>query len=663
MIKRLTMSIPNEKDSELEACEHLETFAKKLGYSPEAIDEIRLAVIEAIINGKEHAKAGQDVQMAISADPDNLSIQVRDFGQGFNPSLVEKPDIKKKIKSTYKRGWGLMLMEKLMDGMEVTSFPPTGTLITMVKKRPMVQQTVEANDLVRERKNLERLKYVLGSLIDLSSFLCAKQDLETGLRSLLRILLGTLGISRGAIYVFDQARKHAVRLAVDIKLKAMEKVPFIQLDANGFSKLMGAENVEVSAMVRELCPPFDQAFKTDEVQTVFLLRLESEFQGLLVLGPRFRTEEGQPFDHDLLGTLSRNISTAINTFKLMHQLKVTNTELDSKIRELDAIHRASQEISAVLELENLAPTIERIFKNVLPIDAFSLALYDPSEDRFNLYCGDRQLPPVLDVWDSPISRHVIQKMEALHVKALTDETRFTYVREGQYKSKSFMVIPVVIQDEVLGLISLTDRRDGNPFSEQDFNMARLLSVQVGIAIKNANLYRQGITDGLTRLYTHAYFKMRLAQEIARLRRVVSPLSVIMVDLDHFKSFNDRHGHQVGDLILARSAKLVRQHLRFNDIPCRYGGEEFAVILPDTDLEGAVMVAERMRRVIESHTVAHKDVELKITASFGVAQYIAEQNLEQVIGAADSHLYQAKSRGRNTVCHPDIPPKAEEPATP
>ncbi|MBF0499370.1 MAG: diguanylate cyclase [Candidatus Riflebacteria bacterium] len=652
MIKRLLLTISPEKDSELDACEYLDAFTKKCGFLPETVDEMRLAFIEALINGKEHANKldpenPKDVLAAISSDGDSITIEVRDFGMGFDPTIVEKPDIKKKLKSANKRGWGLMLMEKLSDGMEINSFPPAGTLITLVKKRAKVEPT-ETPDLTRERKRIERLKYVLGSFIDLSSFLCQNRDLESGLRSMLRILLGTLGVSRGAIYVLDPG-KESFSCAVDIKLKARERAVSLPLKSGDIQALVSHESLEVLEVLNRVSPVFRENFAREEVACVYLLRNEADVLGLLALGPRFRSDE-EDLDAELLGTLARNISTAINTFKLMEQLKATNLELDIHIKELDAVRNASQSISSVLEIENLPQTVERIFSSVMDIGTFSLALQESSENKFKLcQTAGRELPEIIDLWASPVSRHVLQSMESLFISDLTKDNRFSYPRANKYKSKSFIVIPIVIQDEVMGIVSLTDRVDGRELNLHDFEMAQLLCGQLNIAIRNANLYKLGFTDSLTRLYAPSYFKIRLSQEVSRLRRVKSNLGIIMLDIDHFKKINEEHGALAGNLLLSKMGTLLRRLLRFNDIPCRYDGEKFVVILPDTDIKGSLRVAEKLRSAIESQAIISNGVELRCTASFGVSVFEPKMSMEQLIELSERAMREAKNKGRNTIC--------------
>lgn len=652
-IKQLFLTIANEKDSELEACEHLDNFCKKNGFSAETIDEMRLAFIEAIINAKEHAPKNTadqnaDVYCELSLDGDALVIKVRDYGQGFDPTVVEKPDIKKKLKSSHKRGWGLMLMEKLMDGMDISSFPPSGTLITMVKKR-LRSEPPESPDVVKEKKRIDRLKYIYGSFIDLSSFLCQSRDLESGLRSMLRILLGTMGVSRGAIYAYDPTLGGFSAL-VDIKVKAREKASFLAVNPRDMQQLMAQETQELAKALAGVCPDFAAHFGKEEIEIVSLLRTDSEVLGMLMLGPRFKStqEEPEPFDPELLSTLSRNISSAINTYRLMDQLRMANNELDLRFKEMENIREASVKISSILEIEHLPRATEKIFAEIMKIGKFSLALFEPGENRFKICLTGRELPEILDLWSSPVSRFVIQKKQALFVPNVTSETRFQFPRATNYKTRSFVSIPIVVQDEVLGLVNLTDKADGTDLSDHDYQLAQLLCSQLNVAIRNANLYKLGFTDSLTHLYATNYFRIRMAQEIARFRRVKSQLSLIMLDVDHFQEVVDKHDGAIGDGLLARVSNSIKQILRFNDIPCRFGRERLAIILPDTDAKGAARVGEKIRAGIENTKVVVNGQEVKATVSLGISEFSVQMSLDQMIEVGEKRLADAREKGGNRV---------------
>jgi diguanylate cyclase (GGDEF)-like protein len=207
--------------------------------------------------------------------------------------------------------------------------------------------------------------------------------------------------------------------------------------------------------------------------------------------------------------------------------------------------------------------------------------------------------------------------------------------------------------EYLGVLSIARR--GREFSREEEELLEYLAGQAIVSIENASLHetveRQAVTDELTGLANARAFHSILEREIERSRRFQSPLGLVMVDLDDFKQVNDRHGHQQGDEVLASVAAVLRDFSRDIDAPARYGGEELAVVLPQTDSEGAALLAERMREAVERLRVPQVGGRgsLRVTASFGVAAVPeSAMDQEELVAAADAALYRAKRGGKNRV---------------
>ena len=160
------------------------------------------------------------------------------------------------------------------------------------------------------------------------------------------------------------------------------------------------------------------------------------------------------------------------------------------------------------------------------------------------------------------------------------------------------------------------------------------------------------TDELTRLFNFRYFNQALSLEMERTRRSGQPTCLIMLDLDHFKAVNDAYGHEVGNVVLRHISSLIKKAVRRLDIPCRYGGEEFTIILPDTTLRQGVRFANRLRLIIENSPAKTSEALLGIEASFGVDAYMKGGKLteKEYVERVDSFLYLAKQEGRNKVCH-------------
>jgi len=177
------------------------------------------------------------------------------------------------------------------------------------------------------------------------------------------------------------------------------------------------------------------------------------------------------------------------------------------------------------------------------------------------------------------------------------------------------------------------------------------------------LLQLSITDPLTGLFNYRHLVTMLDQEMERTRRTGLPTGFIMMDLDHFKQVNDTYGHPAGDMALRWASRIFRENIRRIDIPCRYGGEEFAIILPGTDLTQAINLAERLRRILSESPLAFESQFIQLTASFGVISYTGRNrsSVERFFDCADHMLFRAKMQGRNRVCSDStgVPPPCTE----
>jgi two-component system, cell cycle response regulator len=215
-------------------------------------------------------------------------------------------------------------------------------------------------------------------------------------------------------------------------------------------------------------------------------------------------------------------------------------------------------------------------------------------------------------------------------------------------------VPLLAQDRVLGILSLYDRDDGEPFTLGDAEALTSFAVQAAVAIENVQLHaeaeRLSVTDPLTGAWNFRYFERRFEQEIERSRRFGRVLALLMLDLDHFKSVNDRYGHQRGDDVLVEFARRVTGSVRDIDTFARYGGEEFVLILPETNLDGGLAVAEKLRMAVHGTAFRGRgDVGMRLTVSIGVACFPEHATSpDELLRAADEALYEAKLQGRDRV---------------
>jgi len=224
-------------------------------------------------------------------------------------------------------------------------------------------------------------------------------------------------------------------------------------------------------------------------------------------------------------------------------------------------------------------------------------------------------------------------------------------REQLTSSNIGLLCPIRSRDRLVGILALGKKKSGALYSHEDLELVMSIASQASILIENAQLYAQANiradTDGLTGLYNHRHFHKCLEQEIARGTRFGSIYSLIMLDVDLFKAYNDTYGHLAGDQVLRKIGECIVDSIRTVDTAFRYGGEEFTVILPESHLDDAYKVAERIRQIIESKMSSSA---MPITVSLGVATWPSDGLMrEEVIACADAALYRAKQTGRNRTC--------------
>jgi diguanylate cyclase (GGDEF)-like protein len=224
------------------------------------------------------------------------------------------------------------------------------------------------------------------------------------------------------------------------------------------------------------------------------------------------------------------------------------------------------------------------------------------------------------------------------------------------KSDELVLTPLRAKDKVNGIIAADNFITKKPITKDDLRMLIMLSNQAGLAIENSQLYEKTVMrahmDSLTELWNHGYFQYLLQAELENEKATGNPLSLIMLDIDDFKIYNDILGHQAGDKILKELAVLLKDQSRKMDYVCRYGGEEFTVILPQTDKKEAFLIAERLRTDIGRHAFVHEEIlpQKKLTVSLGIATFPEDGNTHsELIAASDKALYQAKHKGKNTTC--------------
>lgn len=301
--------------------------------------------------------------------------------------------------------------------------------------------------------------------------------------------------------------------------------------------------------------------------------------------------------------------------------------------------------------------INRAFESMADFgisDRVGLFLYNAEGD---LHCvgglihddTERRFFP-LELEEAPWSKIMVDKSYAYFGVKYAEDIPIP-VNEGGVQGRKCLCAPLIASNNrVIGMVSFDYATEFTLPPIMIQSLLLLLTI-IAVALETARLFQQAVYDGLTGLYVRRYFDLRLAEEENRIKRYGGRLALLMLDIDYFKSINDRYGHQEGDAVLCQVADIILSSIRHNlDMPCRYGGEEFVVIMTDTDLAGALIVAERVRHSIQNHIFKTAEGPIHVTLSGGVA-FTDQQGFvtgQELLKKADNALYRAKENGRNQI---------------
>jgi diguanylate cyclase (GGDEF)-like protein len=320
-----------------------------------------------------------------------------------------------------------------------------------------------------------------------------------------------------------------------------------------------------------------------------------------------------------------------------------------RARQLEAINTIARQTTALVELDELLDTVCTLMLERFHIDQVAVLLSDA--DGLYVSATYGKLTPILSAGArvAPAGLAMKALSRGLSVVANDVSTERDY-DPGCKETKSEMCVPLMFFGEKLGVMALDCARL-NGFEDSDVQPLESVADICAAAIANARHFERtqqlAYQDGLTGIFNRRHFEKRIREELERSQRYNTSLSVVMLDIDYFKKLNDEFGHLLGDEVLKQVSAIFQQHLRKGDVVCRYGGEEFALLLPQTNGENALEVAEKLRRTVEGWPFP--GVPRQVTISAGLADCPTfGMTRDEIVSAADGALYHAKLSGRNRV---------------
>jgi len=333
----------------------------------------------------------------------------------------------------------------------------------------------------------------------------------------------------------------------------------------------------------------------------------------------------------------------------------------ARIREqddrLDLLIETTKASNSLLEPRRVMQLVMDRTQEALGAEGWTLYLLSEDGANFEMTRGGGREPVVSGVpADRGLAAWVVAHRRPAVVENVGTDARWSDEadRLSGFVTRSVLIVPLISRGRLIGAVELLNKPEPGSFSDKDLEVVRTLMEPAAIAIENAILFKKledlSVTDDLTRLYNSRHLNQVLHQEIKRCRRYGYPVSLIFLDLDGFKNVNDRHGHLAGGRTLTEVGRIIRSTARETDIVSRYGGDEFAIVLPQTGAEGARAIAERIRAAIQDWPYQKTlGVELHLTASMGIAVFPDHGSTrEELIGQADRAMYRIKETRKNGV---------------
>ncbi len=334
--------------------------------------------------------------------------------------------------------------------------------------------------------------------------------------------------------------------------------------------------------------------------------------------------------------------------------------LHRRNKELETLVQIGKTLTSTLDPEKLSSVIIEKGNLLLNSRSWSLLLVD--EENYELVFDVVVSEVADDLRGTRISMGhgiagwVAENRKPVLAQDVTKDPRFSGATDRQvgFETNSLVCVPVQIQDELIGVMQLINGPDDEPFTENDLTLLSTIADYIAIGISNANNFSRVrelvITDDLTGLYNARYFDELLEKELSRAQRFNASLSLVFIDLDYFKLVNDNHGHLIGSKMLSEIGQLFKNRIRNVDYGARYGGDEFVLILPQTDKQGAYELVCSLRDMVRGYVLTTESgARVSVTASFGISNYPEDvDNKLDLIRLADNLMYQVKEANRDGI---------------
>ncbi len=467
-----------------------------------------------------------------------------------------------------------------------------------------------------------------------------------------------LGTDNVAIYIHEK-KERVLRLVYNQGADVSTRV--FNLDDHDFfkhlvqNKMLTRASIEADQSLKQFFT--DRGLDWQDAGLWIPLCMQHAVVGLVMVGSGPEELPVDDYARQFLEKISAHAAVCIHNCLLYEMREKEKEDLDRTLYNLSLLYDIGRAMTHISDLKSLLKYILNQAIAVTHAEKGSIMLHDPDTDRLSI----RVLAGLDDkVYQARVNNNevtcrsflpgegvagrVFQSGEAVFINETGGDSSF--VEAATSYVRSIACIPMHVYNQTIGVINVTNKKNEAGFIADDIEMLSAVADQAAVSISKAQLWEMAVNDSLTGLHVRRYFMVRLQEEVSRTERYEKTLSVVMADLDYFKAVNDTFGHTSGDQVLKAVGEFLHESVRDVDCVGRYGGEEFVMLLPETDKASAKRLSERLRKGIaamELDNLPH------ITISMGIATFPEDgRNVDELLRKADAALYAAKKKGRNRV---------------
>ena len=531
-------------------------------------------------------------------------------------------------------------------------------------QKPIIDKSIDKIEFQRSKRKFD-------VLLQISQRLILTLESEELLEVIINMVIEIISIEQAFLFLVDENQKPIYEIGrsrlkgnipeseAKYSSSVIERCMNIlngiyQLDASKHHYFGSQDSIRDLKIKTVICLPLKITIQSSKKRISDKIETSEKIIGILYLDSSTIVEEFNLDKLELLEIFAGYAAISLEKVRLYEEQQTLNRKLGKKVWDLRSLFDISRQLSSSLDVDNIAHDLLLASIGNVGSQTGAIMLLNEDTDILTIKDSSGLETPEKEITFNmqDIFTSLLRLGEPLVLDQPDILEKLSQSEKKRLKTlQAKLAIPIIKDTHLRGIMLLGSKAQNINYEKDEIDILETFTNQASVALETARLYQMATVDSLTKVYIRRHFGQRLNDEFKMAKRYNTKLSLIMVDVDHFKNFNDNYGHQLGDLVLQEVGVVLKRTSRETDIPARYGGEEFAIILPSTDTEGAYILAERLRNDIEMLNIPSSKGNLKVTVSIGVATYTEIAHIDSprdLIEEADKALYRSKETGRNRV---------------